>query len=111
MPPAREPSRTDLDAMKEAGELTYFQMIKLRSRAWSIYRYKDLKNVRSLNMQENMIINDVIDWGRMNRKKDDDLVSLTMPAVEMKKIVRRAQSAIQTADLILAKPKKGVRRG
>ncbi len=112
VPPAREPSTADIEALKESGDFAYFQMIKLRSRAWTTYRYSHLKNVRSLNIKENMVINDVIDWGRMHRIREDDLVHLTMPANEMKKIVRRAQTAVHAKAEMLLKPlKKSAKRG
>lgn len=93
-PPAREPSAADLASMNEAADRTYFQMITLRARAWTTYRFKDLRNVRALNMRENMIINDVIDWGRKNRVADDKFVHLHMPVKEMRGIVDRAKGAI-----------------
>jgi hypothetical protein len=104
--PAREPSAADIEALKESGDFHYFQMINLRKKAWSTYRYSQLKNVRSLNMQENMVINEVIDWGRKNKVKEDDLVSLTMPASEMKKIIHGAKNAIPSKAEVISKPAK-----
>jgi hypothetical protein len=104
--PAREPSAADIEALKESGDFSYFQMINLRKKAWSTYRYGQLKNVRSLNMQENLVINDVIDWGRKNKVKEDNLVSLTMPASEMKKIIQHAKNAIPSKAEVISKTAK-----
>ncbi len=95
-PPAREPSATDIVAMREAADITYFQMIRLRSKLWSTYRFQDLKNVRSTNLRENLVVNDVIDYGRTHRIKEDSLVMFGVPVAEMKKIIKRAETSIHT---------------
>lgn len=87
--PTRDPTESDLAAMERAADVAFWQVQRLRNKAWTSYRFCDLAKVRTMNTKENMLINEVIDYGRKNRISDTKLVYLNLPAREARAMMKK----------------------